>query len=130
MSERGSVGAGLSFPVFSLLSPSCEFYHSLRGLFLPVIPFFSFSQPNSADNGSADTVVGKITALHFSSLSLFPLHFFGMKGGRDEIFFLKKGEEWGMECLTGEKGSCVKYSFLISEKTLVRKAGMKRWEGE
>ncbi len=97
-----------------------------------MILFFSFSQPNSADNGSADTVVGKITALHFSSLSLFPLHFFGMKGGRDEFFFffLKKGEEWGMECLTGEKVPVVKYSFLISEKTLVRKAGMKRWEGE
>lgn len=46
------------------------------------------------------------------------------------FFFLKKGEEWGMECLTGEKVSVVKYSFLISEKTLVRKAGMKRWEGE
>lgn len=32
--------------------------------------------------------------------------------------------------LTGEKVLVVKYSFLISEKTLVRKAGMKRWEGE
>lgn len=42
----------------------------------------------------------------------------------------KKGEEWGVECLTGEKVPVVKYSFLISEKTLVRKAGMKRWEGE
>lgn len=42
-----------------------------------------------------------------------------------------------MECLTGGVGGwvgggkvpVVKYSFLISEKTLVRKAGMKRWEG-
>ena len=99
--------------------------------FPAVILFFSFSQPNSADNGSADTVVGKITALHFSSLSLFPLHSFGMKGGRDDfLFLLREGEEWGMECLTGEKVPVVKYSFLISEKTLVRKAGMKRWEGE
>lgn len=95
-----------------------------------MILFFSFLQPNSADNGSTDTVVGKITALHFSSLSLFPLHSFGMKGGRDDFFFLKKGENWGMECLTGKTVPVVKYSFLISEKTLVRKAGMKRWEGE
>lgn len=35
-----------------------------------------------------------------------------------------------MACLTGgEKVPVVKYSFLISEKTLVRIAGMKRWEG-
>lgn len=33
-----------------------------------------------------------------------------------------------MALLTGEKVPVVKYSFLISEKTLVRKAGMKRWE--
>lgn len=110
MSERGSGGAGLFVPAlsFSSLSPSCGFYHSLRGLFLPVILFFSFSQPNSADNGSADTVVGKITALHFSSLSLFPLHFFGMKGGRDDFFFLflKKGRGMGNGVFDGGKGSC------------------------
>lgn len=136
MSERGSVGAGLfracALSFFPSLSPSCGFDHSLRGLFLPVILFFSFAQPNSADNGSADTVVGKITALHFSSLSLFPLHFCGIKGGRDEFFLLLKKRErnGGTECLTGEKVPVVIYSFLISEKTLVRKAGMKRWEGE
>lgn len=33
----------------------------------------------------------------------------------------KKGENRGMECLTGEKVAVVKYSFLISEKTLGRK---------
>lgn len=49
------------------------------------IPFFSFLQPNSANNGGADTVVGKITALHFSSPSPVPLWFFGVKGGRDDF---------------------------------------------
>lgn len=56
-----------------------------------------------------------------------------MKRGRDDFFPppLKKGyEKWGTGRLTGEKVLVVKYSFLISEKTLVRKAGMKRWEGE
>lgn len=55
-----------------------------------------------------------------------------MKRGRDDFPPpLKKGyEKWGMGRLTGEKVLVVKYSFLISEKTLVRKAGMKRWEGE
>lgn len=50
------------------------------------------------------------------------------------IFFFhlkKRGEDWGNGAFDGgRKVPVVKYSFLISEKTLVRKAGMKRWEGE
>lgn len=71
---------------------------------IPFLQFlFFFLWPNSADNGSADTVVGKITALHFSSVSLFPPYLFGKKGGRDDFFFhLKKGERiGGTERLTG-----------------------------
>lgn len=113
------------------------FYHLPRGYFSTHDPLssvsFLFLWPNSADNGSADTVVGKITALHFSSVSLFPPYLFGKKGGRDDFFFplKKRGENWGNGAFDGgRKVPVVKYSFLISEKTLVRKAGMKRWEGE
>lgn len=114
------------------------FYHLQRGYFSTHDPLssvsFLFLWPNSADNGSADTVVGKITALHFSSVSLFPPYLFGKKGGRDDFFFSlkkKRGEDWGNGAFDGgRKVPVVKYSFLISEKTLVRKAGMKRWEGE
>lgn len=99
MSKRGSEAAGLS-SLFPSLSPSCGFCHSPRALFFPPgVLFFRFSQPNSADNRSADTAVGKITALHFSSLSPFPLHLSGLKGGREENIFLKKGErngEWSV----------------------------------
>lgn len=83
------------------------FYHLPRGYFSTHDPLssvsFLFLWPNSADNGSADTVVGKITALHFSSVSLFPPYLFGKKGGRDDFFFhLKKGERiGGTERLTG-----------------------------
>lgn len=36
----------------------------------------------------------------------------------------------GNEVFDRGKVPVVKYSFFISEKTLGRKAGMKRWEGE
>lgn len=133
MGVSGSLCSLSLFPLSLSIMPFIFVIH--RGVFLsPRDPFLQFySQPNSADNGSADTVVGKITALHFSSLSLFPLHFL-LHEKREGWFFsppLKKGyEKWGTGRLTGEKVLVVKYSFLISEKTLVRKAGMKRWEGE
>lgn len=99
-SKRGSKAAGLS-SLSPSPSPSCGFCHSPRALFFPPgVLFFRFPQPNSADNRSADTAVGKITALHFSSLSPFPLHLSGLKGGRDgNISLKKKGErngEWSV----------------------------------
>lgn len=87
MSGRGSV-----MPYSSSLHLTGS-DHSLKALFLLVTPFFSFLQANSADNGSADTVVGKITALHFSSLSPVPLQSSGMKRGRDDVLRERTGEQ-------------------------------------
>lgn len=47
------------------------------------------------------------------------------------LFPSKKGRAPGNGAFDGGKRFLLlKYSFLINEKTLVRKAGMKRWEGE
>lgn len=99
------MGVQLSVALF-LARPMLQ-VPSFTGSFSPHDPFSSFFLlPNSANNGSADTVVGKITALHFSTLSPFPPLFFSMTGGRDDVFPSKKGEHRGMERLTGVKGSC------------------------
>lgn len=93
--KHGGVAFG-GYALFFSFCPSCRFHHSLGALSLLMILFLQFFLlPNSANNGCTDTVVGKITALHFSTPSLFPPLFFSMTGGRDDAFSLKKGESTG-----------------------------------